>query len=68
MCSLKAFMFNSLSPRKTSMLKPLEFYMLLNVFNYLIMFSMIFEVQFYAVRKLILGDFVWRKGITFILK
>ena len=42
--------------------------MLLTVFNYLMMMSTLFEVQFYAVRKVIFDDFVWGKGIPFILK
>ena len=66
MCSLKEFRLNLLSPWKTSMLKPLDFYMLLTVFNYLTIFSALFEMQFSAVRKLILDDFVCRKGIQFI--
>ena len=66
MCSLKAFRLNSLYPWKMSMFKPLDLYMLLNVFNYLMMLSALFEVQFNAVRKVILVEFVWRKGIPFI--
>ena len=48
MCSLKAFMLKSLSPWKTSMLKPLHFYMMLTVFNYLMIFSALFEIHFFC--------------------
>ena len=68
MCSLKAFGLNSLSPRKTFILKPLALYMTLTMFNYLIMLSALFKMKFYAVRKVFLGDFVWRKGIMFLFK
>ena len=66
MCYIKAFRLNSLSPQKTSMLKHLDLYMLLTVFNYLMILSVLFEVQFSDVRKVILDDFVWRKVILFI--
>ena len=65
MCSLKAFRLNLLSPWKTSMLKPLAFYMLLTVFNYLTILSALFEMQFSAVRKVILDEFVQRKGTPY---
>ena len=68
MCSLKAFRLNLLSLWKTSNLGPLALYILLTVFNYLMMFSVLFEVQLSTVRKLILDEFVWRKGIPFIFK
>ena len=58
MCSIKVFGLNSLSPRKTFILKPLALYMTLTMFNYLIMLSALFEMKFYDVRKVILGDFV----------
>ena len=48
------------------MLKPIAFYMLVTVFNSLMVFSVLFEVQSYDVSKVILDDFVWRKGIPFI--
>ena len=54
MSSLKAFRLNLLYQRKTSMLKPLDLHVLLTVFNFLIMISTHFEVQFSAVRKVIL--------------
>ena len=50
------------------MLKPLALYMLVTVFNYLMILSAIFEKKVSAVRKEIMDDFVWRKGILFILK
>ena len=50
------------------MLKPLALYMMLNVFNSLMIFSALFENQFSAVRKVLLDEFLWRKGIPFILK
>ena len=50
---LKAFWLNFLSPRKTSMLKPLALYMMLTVFNSLMMLSAIFEVKFSTVIKVI---------------
>ena len=48
------------------MLKTLSLYILLTVFNSLVIFSALFEVQFTAVRTMILGNFLWRKGIMFI--
>ena len=48
------------------MLKPLTLYMLLNVFNSSMILSALFEVQFSAVRKVTLDDFVWI--IPFITK
>ena len=50
------------------MLKPLALYVLLTVFNYLMMLSALFQVKLSAIIKVILYEFVWRKGITFILK
>ena len=66
MCYLKALKFNLLSPWTKSMLKPLAFYMLVTVFIFLMILSVLFEIQISAVRKLILDEFVWRKGILFI--
>ena len=40
--------------------------MLLTVFNYLMIFSALFEMQSSNVRKVILDDFVWSKVIPFI--
>ena len=51
---LKLFGLNSFSPLKTSVLKPLVLYMLLTAFNFLILFSAIFQVQFADVKKMIL--------------
>ena len=48
------------------MLKPLALYMLFYVFNYLMILSALFEVQFSSLSKVILDDFVWMKGILFI--
>ena len=48
------------------MLKPLDLYMLMTVLNYLMIFSMLFEMKVSAVRRVILNDFLWRKGIPFI--
>ena len=50
------------------MLKPLALYMLLTLFDSLMMLSELFEVNFSAVSKFILDDFVWSKGTPFILK
>ena len=66
MCYLKAFRLNSLSLWNTSILKPLSLYMLVTVLNYLMILLAIFEVQFSAVRKVKLDDFLWSKGIQFI--
>ena len=44
--SLKAFIFNLLSPLYTFMLKPLYLHMLVIVWIYLMILSKIFEVQF----------------------
>ena len=68
MCPLKVFKLNSLYPRNMSMLKPLALYMLVTVFNYLMILFVLFEIKFSAVRKVILDDFVWRKGIPNIYK
>ena len=46
MGSLKAFRLNLLSPRNTYMLKSLALYMLVNVFNCLMILSELFEIQF----------------------
>ena len=43
MYSLKSFSLKSLSPWNTSMLKPLYLYMLVTVFNYLMILSVLFE-------------------------
>ena len=51
MFSLKTFRSNSFYPWKMSMLKPLDLYMMLSVFNYLIILSALFEVKISAVRK-----------------
>ena len=67
-CSLKAFKVNLLSPRNTSMYKPLDLYMLVTVFNSLMILSLLFEMKISAVRKVILDDFVRTKFIPFILK
>ena len=66
MCSLKAFMLNLFSPCKTPTLNRLALYIFLNVFNYLMILSVLFDIQFSAARKVILDEFVWRKGIPFI--
>ena len=66
MCSLKSFKLKFLSLWKPSMLNSLALYMMLTVFNYLMVFPALFEVQLSAVSKAIVDDFVWRKGIPFI--
>ena len=48
------------------MFKPLAMYMLSTMLDSLMMLFTLFEVQFYAGRKVILDEFVWRKGIPFI--
>ena len=59
MGSLKAFRLNLLSPRNTYMLKSLALYMLVNVFNCLMILSELFEIQFFTVRKVILDCWVY---------
>ena len=66
MCSLKAFQLKSLSFWKISTIKPIALYILFTVLNYLMVFSALFEVQFSAVRKVVLDTFVWRKIIPLI--
>ena len=56
----------SLSPWNRYMLNPLALYMLVTVFNSLMFSSPLFEMQSSDVRKVILDDFVWGKGIPFI--
>ena len=58
MCSIKVFMLNYLSPCNTSMLKPFSLYMLLTVFNSLMIFSALFEIKFSDAREVILHKFV----------
>ena len=50
------------------MLKLIALYMLLNMFNYVIILSALFEIQSSAVRKVILDYFLWSKFILLILK
>ena len=64
--SLKAFIFNSISPWHTFMLKPLDFYILLTVWSSWMTFSVLLKIHFSPVRKVILDDFVCRRGITLI--
>ena len=66
MWSLKAFILNFLSPLYKFMLKPLDFYMLVTVWIYLVILFVLFEIPFSSVRKVILDDFVCSKGILII--
>ena len=59
MCYLKEFRLKSFYPWKTSMLKPLYLYMLVNVFNCLMILSELFDIQFFTVRKVILDGWVY---------
>ena len=68
MCSLKALMLNLFYPRYMSMLKPLDLYMLVTVWISLMILSVLFEIQFSAVSKVILDNFLCRKLIPFIFK
>ena len=50
------------------MFKPFDLNMLVTVWSSWMILSTIIEIQISAVRKVILDDFVCRKGIPFILK
>ena len=48
------------------MLNPLAFYMFMTVWIYLMISYALLELYFYDVRKVIMDDFVCRKGMPFI--
>ena len=49
-------------------MKPLDLYMLVTVWSYLMISYALLEVKFSGVMKVILDNFVCRKGIPFIFK
>ena len=65
MCSQSIYVEQVVSV-ENSMLKHPDLYMMLTVINYLMILSALFEMQFYTLRKAILDDFVWIKGIPFV--
>ena len=68
MCSLKAFKLNSLYLWKKVYFETSCLVHDVDCVQLFDDFSALFEVQYSVVRKVILNDFVWRKGIMFIKK